>query len=181
VAVPLPGDVIDLVARAQKGVGQERRMRLVPVGQMHCTLAFMGAVDQDGVESARRAVIGIPAGSGGHAYTGGMLLLPNARRARVVALGLDDCEGTLDRLHARVVSDLESAGLISAGRKPFRAHVTLARVKDPGPVQLMAECERIRFGVESVCLYESELRREGPVYSVLERVDLQRAPEREKA
>ena len=180
-AVPLPGNVLELAERAQRDIAQERRMRFVPVDQMHCTLAFMGEVEKDRVESARRSIACIPEGLGGVAYVDEMVLLPNARRTRVVALGLDDREGTLGRLHGRVVTALESAGLISADTRPFRAHVTLARVRDPGPVRLMAQCERIRFGVESVCLYESELRRDGPVYSVLERVDLRKAHGREKA
>ena len=181
VALPLPGNVLDLAIKTQRVIAQQCRVRLVSRDQLHCTLAFIGRVDQEGVDTARRVSAGVAREWGGWAFVGGVVLLPNARRTRVVALGLEDCEGTLGRLHRALVSELRTKGLIHADERTFRPHVTVARLKEPGPVQPMTECEPIRFGVESVCLYESELRSEGPVYSVLESVDLQMAHEQETA
>jgi hypothetical protein len=42
-------------------------------------------------------------------------------------------------------------------------------------VQPTSDCGRAVFEVESVCLYDSELRCEGGVHTVLVRRDLQRA------
>jgi hypothetical protein len=57
----------------------------------------------------------------------------------------------------------------------YRTHVTQAGFMVPGPVQPMSDCAQAAFGVESVCLYESELCREGAAHNVLERRNLQRA------
>jgi hypothetical protein len=44
-----------------------------------------------------------------------------------------------------------------------------------GLVQPTSDCGRAVFEVESVCLYDSELRREEAAHTVLVRMDLQRA------
>jgi 2'-5' RNA ligase len=62
---------------------------------------------------------------------------------------------------------LEGAGVMCREKRPFRAHVTVARLRVPGAVQPMAESGQARFAVESVCLYRSEVKREGAVYTVV--------------
>ena len=111
----------------------------------------------------------------------GFLLLPSGERARVVALGVTDETGVLGRLFETVTRRLEEAGVMRRDRRPFRAHVTIARMRRAGRVQPTSDCGQIVFAVESVCLYESELRREGARYTVLARSDLQKARGRETA
>ena len=156
-------------------------MLLVTLGEKAPDLAGQDGPDQNEVESARKVVKNVPAYLGGDVWTGGLVLLPNARRARVVALGLEDRDGVLARLHQRVRAGLETEGLVGRDGRPLLPHVTIGRMRVPGPVQPTTECERLKFGLESVCLYESELRREGAVYTRLEQVDLQRAHGQEKA
>jgi 2'-5' RNA ligase len=99
----------------------------------------------------------------------------------VVALEVIDTRELFAALFVRVMGGLEAARVMQREKRPFRAHVTIARIKVPGPVQPMAESGPVRFAVESVCLYESELRREGAVYAVRTRRALLDAEAREKA
>jgi 2'-5' RNA ligase len=175
VAAPLPETAVLFAGEAQKLLPHTGGLRLVAPGQLHCTLAFIGQADSGKTEAAKSVVEGIPAECGGWATLSGFLLLPNPRRATVVALGIDDQQDVLARLYERVMQGFEAAGVMRREKRPFRAHVTVARLRVPGAVQPTSDSGRVVFGVESVCLYESELRREGAVHTVLVRRVLQKA------
>jgi 2'-5' RNA ligase len=181
VAVPLPPDVLPFAVSAQRLLPQARGIRLVDRAQLHCTLAFIGQADSRQLAMAMEVVAGLPSDCGGQAALEGFLWLPSPRRARVVVLAIHDDRGVLARLCEMVMRGLEDAGVMQREKRPFRAHVTIARLGVPGPVQPTSDCGGAVFGVESVCLYESELRREGAVHTVLVRRDLQGAYGPEKA
>jgi 2'-5' RNA ligase len=87
----------------------------------------------------------------------------------VVTLELADSHGVFAALFQRVMEGLEAGGVMQREKRPFRPHLTIARLRDPGPVRPRSESEQARFAVESVCLYRSELRREGAMYTVVAR------------
>ncbi len=169
VGVPLPAELLPLVQRAQRGIGSVPGLRLTTAEQLHVTLAFIGEVGQDKVQAAARVVSHIPARLGGVVPLGGYLALPSNSRARVVALGLDDRTGLMARLYEAVMSGLEGEQVMRREKRPFRAHLTIARLRVPTRVQPKYECEPAAYAVSSVCLYRSELRRSGAVYTVVMR------------
>jgi 2'-5' RNA ligase len=114
-------------------------------------------------------VEGLPAGMGGEATVERFLMLPSPNRARVVALELTDGDGVFQTLFEAVMGGLEAGGVMEREKRPFRPHLTIARLKSPGVVRPRYESERAVFAVQSVCLYRSELRREGAVYTVVSR------------
>jgi 2'-5' RNA ligase len=167
VAVPLPSELQGLVRRAQEALPPVPGLRLLKPEQWHVTLAFIGEVDAARAAAAREVVDGLPAGMGGEAAIERFLLLPSASRARVVALELSDEQGVFGRLFETVMGGLEARAVMKREKRPFRPHLTIARLRNPGPVRPRYESERARFAVQSVCLYESELRREGAEYTVV--------------
>ncbi|MBN1321035.1 MAG: RNA 2',3'-cyclic phosphodiesterase [Thermoleophilia bacterium] len=172
VAVPLAGRLFEFVHEVQELLPRLPGLRLMREEQFHVTLAFIGEAGELEAQAARRVVRSVPAESGGEASIGGFLLLPSLRKARVVALEMADEHGVFGGLFEHVMTGLEMAGVMQREKRPFRPHLTIARLRDPGPVQPRSESAQSRFAVESVCLYESELRREGAVYTVLERTVL---------
>lgn len=169
VAVPLPADPCDVVRRAQEALAFVHGLRLLPPEQWHMTLAFIGEVDAGKAAMARSVVAGLPPHLGGEALLGGFLMLPSPSRARVVTLELADRQGVFSALFEAVMGGLEAGGVMQREKRPFRPHLTIARLRTPGPVRPRYESEPARFAVESVCLFESELRREGAVYTVVSR------------
>lgn len=174
VAVPLPDGLHDVVRRAQEALPEERGLRLTGPEQWHVTLAFIGEGDAGKAEAARRVVEDLPTDMGGEAYIERFLMLPSASRARVVTLELGDEAAVLRRLFESVMGGLEAAGVMQRENRPFRPHLTIARLRVPARVSPRYESERARFAVQSVCLYRSELRREGAVYTVVCRRELSR-------
>lgn len=172
VAVPLPEGLFEFVRAAQESLPCLPGLRLMREEQLHVTLAFIGEAPDSKVQAARAVVRSVPEGTGGEASIGGFLFLPSPGRARVVALNMLDDGGVFGRLYEHVMTGLETAGVTEREKRPFRPHLTIARLRNPGPVQPRSESGQAGFAVESVCLYKSELRREGAVYSVLERTVL---------
>jgi RNA 2',3'-cyclic 3'-phosphodiesterase len=169
IGVPVPMGLLGFVQDAQAALPRTNVLRLMRPDQLHVTLAFIGEVGAAKASAARAVVSSVPAGVGGCAEISGFLMRPSARKARVVSLDLDDREGVFAALFERVMGGLEVAGVMAREKRPFRPHLTIARLRVPGPVQPRSESGRAAYAVESVCLYRSELTREGARYSVVTR------------
>jgi len=97
----------------------------------HVTLAFLGAVNADGIDDIRATIAGVAAGSQAlELETGGVGGFPSTRRARVAWYGVADPEGGLAEIAARLRGEL---GMDTSAS--FRAHLTLARARGE-PVDL---------------------------------------------
>ncbi len=169
VAVPLPPAVLERVQSEQAKLSTLGidGLRLMRPEQLHVTLAFIGEVDASRREAARLVVEGLAGEVGGLTFLGGVLPLPSPRRARVIALEIDDPEHVFTRLHDAVMVGLEANGLTRRETRPFRPHLTIARLNPPTSVQPRSECVRAAYPVESVQLYRSELGHDGARYTVL--------------
>ena len=173
VGVPLPEDLLPMVERVQDKVRDIPGIRLMRAEQLHVTLAFIGEVGADKMRAAAQVVQEIPPALGGVVPLGGIVALPSASRARVVAIELDDSARVMQRLFEMVMSALESRGVMQREKRPFRAHLTIARLRAPAAVQPKYQCEPVGFEVSSVCLYRSQLLRSGAVYTVVKRQTLE--------
>ena len=177
VAVVPPDDVLDAIdARVAPVRIAHDGLRWTRREQWHLTLRFLGPVpDVEGVVAALRdSLAGVP-----HVDAlglGGAGAFPNARRASVVWLGVRDGSEAL----ARVAAAVESASVVAGfppEPRPFRPHVTVARV--PRPREVGAIVDALGEGpvgppwpVEDVVLVASDTRSTGAVYSEVARLPL---------
>jgi 2'-5' RNA ligase len=149
-----------------------REIRAVDLRQCHLTLAFLGETLADAAPAIARAIAECSRGvSACSARLTGLGTFPDLRRPRVVWTGLAP-DTPLKIIAARLQTALRALGL-SCDRKPFAAHVTLARVKTPdcpGLKSLLRDEASASFGdqrIDTVCHYRSDLSAAGPVYSIL--------------
>lgn len=147
-----------------------KALKPVPPENVHITLKFLGEVSDGSVPAIegvmRLAVKGV---SPFEVRLVDIGVFPNERRPRVVWVGLTGSE----RL-ARIASALE-AGLEPLGfpmeKRPFSAHLTLARVREGFRPDLAGYIEKHRgrdfgsFTVEGIKLKKSVLTPSGPIYS----------------
>ena len=172
VAVPLPNELLEFVAATQRLLPPISGLRLMGEEQWHVTLAFIGEVGERKAAAARQVVESVVSGLGGEGVIERFLMLPSPNRARVVALEVSDDDCVFATLFEEVMTGLERAEVMQREKRPFRPHLTIARLRDAGVVQPRSESGRARYAVESVCLFESELKREGAVYTVRARTPL---------
>lgn len=181
VALDLPTAVRDaLVAWRTPVLAGRDGLREVPVASLHVTLAFLGWLPESEIAPLGDVVTahGEPGCARGLAL-GEPLWLPR-RRPRVLSVGLEDREGALGRLQARVSEALSAGGWYAPERRPFLPHVTLARVRGRAPdagrladLPLPAVADAGEFVGEALVLYRSHLGGGGARYEPLARVPLQ--------
>jgi 2'-5' RNA ligase len=133
---------------------------------LHVTLCFLGSVPERRVDDVRAALAGLalpslPSG------LGAVLFLPERGPRRVVALALDDPDGALARTRSSVSDALYRLGVYASDRRPWLAHLTVARFRRPGQPFSLQNVTIPPFGLPSVILYASVLERGGAVHTPL--------------
>lgn len=178
VAIDLGAEARAALANAQSALRRQRLpVRWVEPGGAHLTIKFLGGVERGRVAALIGALHG-GAGAGRPFVlrTGPPGAFPNARRPRVLWLGL---AGPLDRLaalHRATEEALAPLGFPPEDR-PFRPHLTLGRARLDAAAEdwagLAAAFAALRdatpapLPVEALRLMRSELGREGARYTTL--------------
>jgi 2'-5' RNA ligase len=136
---------------------------------LHVTLKFLGGVDEGLVPELSRELDVIA-----QAYHPLQVMLsrlgafPDTRRPRVVWAGLSGDVRTMAEIAERVDRICSSFGM-EPEKRPFRAHITIGRLKIPTVIDLSQEVRETGFTIEHIVLYKSELTPTGARYSVLHR------------
>jgi 2'-5' RNA ligase len=168
VALDLPGAARAALARFRDAAADPVVWRPLDEASLHVTLAFLGHRPEEDVERVADVLRALPPWEPPPLELAGGLLLP-PRRARVLTVALRDVDGALAPLQAAVSSGLAAAGLYEPEARPFRAHVTVARLRSGAraPRALEAEPDALAFRAGPVTLYRSRVRRGGAVYEPL--------------
>ena len=171
IAIHLPTDVkaaLDDVARHLDSRVPRGAIRWVRPEQMHLTLRFLGDTDTDRLPSIQATMDAVAAGNTPfEMHLESVGCFPNRRRPRISWVGLVGEDAGLSALKKAL-----DEALIPLGRplenKPFRAHLTLGRVKDErsaAGIDWTTDVPPLALIVSALHLIESELRPNGPVYT----------------
>ncbi len=147
---------------------------------MHVTLLFLGELDDRDILPVCRAVEAVAATEPGFPLrVSGVSAFPNARRPKVVWGGITDGADQLRRLYTALEPKLLDLGVYRREERDYTPHLTLGRVKgEADGLTLAPELPKLlawdggRTVVNEVCVYSSEMRRDGPEYVVLGRAEL---------
>jgi 2'-5' RNA ligase len=187
IAVDLAGPVRDRLKALQEKLGREGSgVRWTPTDNFHLTLLFLGEVEQlDVVKICRlvrsRARRHEPfaldvAGIGG---------FPNARRPKILWAGITDGVEPLRALHADLEDGLLDLGCYRREEREYTPHLTLGRLTQESQAEawgpILAKHAAWQGGgsdVDEVLVMASDLRRDGPQYSVMGRAPLAGVPDR---
>jgi 2'-5' RNA ligase len=176
IAVAVPPEAAGKLRAAQERLrAAEPDLKWVAADTFHITLKFLGPVAQDRLEQTWQSVC--EALNGANAFTmrfRGVGAFPNQRRPRVVWVGVTEGAEQLVRLAERVVEACQRHGFEPENR-PFQAHLTVGRAREPKPnpalADAMAELVEAELGevrVDRVLLMKSQLTPRGAIYDVLE-------------
>ncbi len=174
IAEPARGQIARLLGRLRE---LEWPLRLVHDHGLHLTMKFFGEVPPARLEVIEEAVRATVPGTGVLSLQLAEVgAFPTERHARILWLGLE-APPSLELLQDRLERRSEAIGFPPEGR-PFRPHVTLARVREgqrlpPGAIDsLNGEYEQVPFVATELVLYESVLGRGGPRYEPRLTLDL---------
>jgi RNA 2',3'-cyclic 3'-phosphodiesterase len=115
-----------------------------------------------------------------HLRIGGVGAFPNVRRPKTIWAGITDGLESLQRIYELSAPKLLDLGVFRREDRGYNPHLTLGRVKDESDGQLIA-AELSKYNewqggdhlIEELLLMRSELRREGPEYTVVARATLE--------
>jgi 2'-5' RNA ligase len=185
VAVDPPASVREELAAWARGVrasfgagragGGREALRLVEADALHVTLCFLGErpvgeIDAlvDALRSCRERSCELRVGA--------PLWLP-PRRPRTLAVEIDDRDGELAGIQARVSGAMSDASGWEPQRRRFRAHVTVARMREgalgKSYARALEPTPQLSFVPASMVLYRSWLAPAGATYEALETCELE--------
>lgn len=176
VALDPPDDVRAHIAGwARQALGSRPGLRLIEAVQLHVTLCFLGWREEAELEVLAEATeaCGSPVRD---LELGPPAWLP-PRRPRVLAVDLADGRGELAALQRQVSEALARRAGYRPEKRPFRPHVTVARVPRGSPIRgrgprVAAPAAVPAFPGAALTLYRSRLAREGARYEPVMRVRL---------
>jgi 2'-5' RNA ligase len=138
----------------------------------HLTLAFLGSITSNQVETIHQVLEEIGQGKPIQLELGQVGCFPHPAKPRVIFVSL---KGELVKLNSLVKQIREGLKKEKIGfdKKPFRTHVTLGRVKkrqNLTPILKGIKVKKTKFLAQEITLIKSELTPSGPVYSKLKRI-----------
>jgi 2'-5' RNA ligase len=142
-ALELPPAAAEEIAAATAPLRDtEPGLAWVPAHKLHLTLKFLGEGDDGRVAALGEALDRVAGGHRPFEMTiAGAGAFPNFRRPRVVWMGVEG-DARLEFLHHDVEIAAEQVGYELDGR-PFRPHITLARVRAPLPAERSRALARV--------------------------------------
>jgi 2'-5' RNA ligase len=165
--LPLPLDAADSIVTWQRATLSGSDLRLLPREHLHVTLAFLGrrpAAELPALGAALReaaAEIERPV----------LSLLRYRETERVAMLVFEDRGGHAGELYRGLAARLEQLGAYKPERRPWLAHVTVARFRTrPRLRPVLPELEPI--SPSEAALYHSVLRPSGAQYDIVDSVAL---------
>ena len=161
----LPGEAVESLARWQ--VRELSGGRIVPPGNVHVTLAFLGSQAPDDAPAIARALRDAAAGEGDL-----RLHVRSYRETRSVGmLTFGDDGGRAAAFAGRLHDSLEALGVYRREERPWLAHLTVLRFRERP--HLRPPLPELGVVVPSdAAVFISRLRRDGAQYLVYEAVPL---------
>ncbi|MHB0945709.1 MAG: RNA 2',3'-cyclic phosphodiesterase [Sedimentisphaerales bacterium] len=168
--------VVKLQSQLKQGLRNGNGLKWVPPEQMHLTLKFLGEVDNGRIDEIGEAIK--TACFEKKAFEFELSAVGTfGRPTKVLWLGSEKQSSELIALAESVEQAMQELGFEKENR-PFSAHLTLARVKDAGVeknlrrvVNENQKAEIPAIKVDSVYLYKSQLTLDGPVYTLLRKLE----------
>ena len=144
---------------------------------MHLTLAFLGETDPSRVDPLKNHLLSLRALPPIDVTLAGAGFFPSSRRPRVLWLGIEPPQPLV------ALAEASRSAIAAAGAafdpKPFRPHLTLARLREPWGERetgaVLSELEGWRSSpdrLDRVVLFESRLSPGGAVHTPLAEVTL---------
>jgi len=179
IAVDIPGDVRDKLDRLiDKLKNSQADVKWVKSKSIHITLKFLGDVEEIRFSKIKEIMENVAENIQPFTVSiEGTGAFPNDRRPRVLWVGVQKGSETLIRLSADLDSRLTPLGF-EPEKRSYSPHLTLGRIRSPKKIDTVIEMVHSMtfqagdFLNENILLMGSDLRPDGAVYTILEKIKL---------
>jgi 2'-5' RNA ligase len=170
--IELAEPVVRAIARLLDTLRPTARIKWSPAGNLHITTKFIGEWPDERLQEVKTALAAVPRPGELRIAIRKLGFFPNPHSPRVFWAGIDADPG-LAELAAATERALAPLG-IAPEQRAFSPHLTLARIKEPVPMQPLREAvaslpslEFGEFTAGRFYLYQSRLAPSGSVYTKL--------------
>jgi 2'-5' RNA ligase len=169
----------DVVARLSESIDELRervanrapraRIRWVPADQLHITVRFIGEATETQTRNIATALGPALPLERFEVTFRGLGVFPERGAPRVFWAGIAAGLEHLAAVESDVTKRLDTCGVAPEGR-PYRPHITLARVKDAGGLRVrglfagIGDCAFGTSAVDAITLFQSRPSSDGSVY-----------------
>jgi 2'-5' RNA ligase len=181
IGVDVGQDIRDRAVTLQETLARSSNdVKWVEPENLHITLLFLGEVDDREVPAVCRAVSTQLEDQPAFSLTvEGVGSFPNARRPRILWIGVGDGTQELCKIHDLLEPPLLALGCYRREERKYTPHLTLGRVKSERPADRLSEAiakqsgwHGGQTGVKEIQVMSSTLGPKGPEYAVLSRARL---------
>ncbi len=179
-AIDLPAEIVEGIREIQDHLKQSGPyVKWVRPENIHLTLKFFGDIDEKAIDEISTVLDGVVSKTNAFDLeVRDVGVFPNTSRPRVVWVGTESRDRTINILQKEIDATLKTMGFEPEDRA-FRPHLTMGRVKSLKDKRLLiAQMEKFKgfdmgsFRVEHLFLIKSDLRPTGAVYTKLRSFDL---------
>ncbi|HWE22324.1 MAG TPA: RNA 2',3'-cyclic phosphodiesterase [Myxococcales bacterium] len=175
-SVPLPEKARTAAAAVlrtmQRAAGEKAPLSWTREEQLHFTIAFLGELPEDALPRLTAAAAPCAELRSFNLELRGAGAFPNPRRPRVLWLGVGDGAQQLEQVAGRLCGGLREGGF-TLEERPFRGHLTVARVRPGGERSVSRALRAVppgaiaMFTVERLCLMQSQLSPHGAKHTLV--------------
>ena len=171
VAVRVPGKIADELENFLADIRPLAPIRWVRREQFHITLKFLGEVEHSVIELVKDCLEPVKYFEQFTIELDNIGAFPNLNSPRVLWLGGEKGAAELGRIARKVDDVLHDEAGLEREMKKFRAHLTLARLKDTFLpevlVRRLGDVPVMSWQCGELVLMRSQLTPKGPIYSQL--------------
>jgi RNA 2',3'-cyclic 3'-phosphodiesterase len=171
-AIDIPPGVLGNVATLLERLKPAARIKWSPPSNLHITTKFIGEWPEQRLAELQEALATLPARAPVEIAIRNVGFFPNPHSPRVFWAGIE-APPELAALARDTDHALAKLG-VAAEPRAFAPHLTLARIKEPVPLQKLRETiaalDSLDFGsftADRFCLYHSRMQQAGSVYTKL--------------
>lgn len=170
IAINLPNELkkkLNLVIQQLKKVNPDYGINWVAPENLHLTVHFFGDLNDKQIAQAEEGIEEVTKRINSFEIKIAKFgCFPNEEHPKVIFIGVKDCE-TIRLLIGQLEVMLQNLGFLVDPR-PWQAHLTLGRIKDNIKCKTTdIDFPSETFEVKNIELMESQLKPEGPIYSVI--------------
>ena len=175
VAIELSPDIRSQIEKIQNELkGSSADVRWVRSRGIHLTLKFLGGIPEEKIPEIAGVLTRCAAETESFNLTIHSLgAFPNPANPKVIWIGVEDESGRLLKAQQSVEKSLAAIGF-KEEKRAFTPHLTLGRLKSPRgkrevsrQIEASGECNCGTLTVREICLFKSDLKPSGAVYTKL--------------
>jgi len=171
IGIEIPFEAKRKIFEVEKKIFKSKRIKGVEINNLHITLVFLGETDENLLDELKKSLFSVANKAKPFmASIGDVDGFPEINHARIVYLSIEKGNLEIVRLFKSIEKSIGDK--FKKENREYIPHITIGRVKKGRLNVKGVKFSYPPFSVDHFTLFKSELRREGPEYTVIQRFKL---------